>query len=117
MNNDDFSLERRDRFGVDLTPMGGTTPNNGITALSIPKPLGITGWMAANAGSRVVQAAMFEATREQCRTMLTKSALENVGALSALEAHLNSVAPNGQERYQMIVDAYAVGAAMRVARW
>ncbi len=117
MHNEDFSHNHNNRFGVDLTPAVDSTPNNAITALSMPKPLGITGWMAANASSRVVQGALVEATHEQCRMMLTSSALENVGTLSALEAHLVSVAPGGQERYRVIVDAYAVSTAMRVARW
>lgn len=54
---------------------------------------------------------------EQGRAILTKTALDNIGALSALENYLNLVAPSGQERYKQIVDAYALGAAQKIWRW
>jgi hypothetical protein len=57
------------------------------------------------------------AAHEQCRALLTKAALDNVAALSALEAHLCRVAPWGEERYRLINDTYALGAAIRLGRW
>jgi len=56
-------------------------------------------------------------THENLRAALTNTALQNVGALSSLEEHLTQVAPSGAGRYQHIVDAYALGAAQRIARW
>jgi len=53
---------------------------------------------------------------ELCRAALTSTALENCAALSAMEAHLNMVAPYGCMRYKAIVDAYAIGAINAIAR-
>ena len=49
--------------------------------------------------------------------VLTNTALNNVGALSALEAHLIQVAPLGEARYKHIVDSYAMGASIAIQRW
>lgn len=54
---------------------------------------------------------------EQGRAILTNTALNNVGALSELEAHLIQIAPLGEDRYRHIVDAYTMGAAQAIARW
>jgi predicted mannosyl-3-phosphoglycerate phosphatase (HAD superfamily) len=68
---------------------------------------------AQREGSEVIIANM----HEQGRALLTKTALDNLGALSALEAHLTVMAPYGQERYKQIVDAYTLGAAQKIWRW
>lgn len=54
---------------------------------------------------------------EDGRAHLTNTALEHVGALTALEQHLISVAPLGEARYREIVDSYTVGAAASIRRW
>lgn len=54
---------------------------------------------------------------ERTRAALTDEALHNVGALSALEAHLITIAPTGEARYKHIVDSCALGAAEAVTRW
>ena len=66
---------------------------------------------------RTVAQGIVTNTREQIRAAITNTALQNVGALSALEEHLIEVAPLGAVRYQHIVDAYALGAAQTIARW
>lgn len=66
---------------------------------------------------RVQAQALVADVREQGRAFLTNTALQNVGALSALEAHLIEVAPLGEARYKHIVDSYAAGAAQAIARW
>ena len=66
---------------------------------------------------RVQAQALVADVKEQGRALLTNTALQNVGALSALEAHLIQVAPLGEARYKHIVDAYAMGAAQAIARW
>ncbi|WP_152625862.1 hypothetical protein [Acidithrix ferrooxidans] len=66
---------------------------------------------------RVVGAGMVKEAHEQVRAILANTALENVGALSALEAHLISIAPLGEARYKHIVDAYAMGAAREITKW
>jgi hypothetical protein len=72
---------------------------------------------ATRAVERVVIQGLVINTREQVRALLTNTALQNAGALSALEEHLIQIAPLGAARYQHIVDAYALGAAHTIARW
>jgi hypothetical protein len=67
--------------------------------------------------ARTVGQGLVANTREEIRAAITSTALQNVGALSALEQHLIEVAPMGAARYQHIVDAYTVGAAQTIARW
>ena len=67
--------------------------------------------------SNVLKNTVVSIAHEQGRALLTKSALENIAALSALENHLFKIAPLGQERYKQILDAYAVGAAQKIWRW
>lgn len=66
---------------------------------------------------RVVIQGLVTNTHEQVRALLTNTALQNVGALSALEEHLNQVAPSGSSRYKHIIDSYALGAAHTIAVW
>lgn len=66
---------------------------------------------------RVVTQGLATNAREQVRAMMANTALQNVGALTALEEHLIKVAPLGAARYETIVDAYALGAAQTIARW
>ncbi|KJF16968.1 hypothetical protein [Acidithrix ferrooxidans] len=66
---------------------------------------------------RVVGQGLVAEVHEQVRAVLANTALDNVGALSALEAHLIEIAPLGEARYKHIVDAYAMGAARVITRW
>lgn len=68
-------------------------------------------------GGQAIATAMVSVIHEQGRAALTNTALENIGALSALEEHLCQVAPCGSERYRHIVNAYTVGAVKKIARW
>jgi len=77
----------------------------------------IAGYAASYANNPTARNVTTAAFHEQCRAMLTKVTLDNVAALSALEAHLYRVAPFGEERYKTIIDAYAVSTVMRIARW
>ena len=74
-------------------------------------------YLIQQGGSEVVKKALVSYIHEQGRTFLAKTALDNLAALSALEAHLTQVAPYGEERYQRIVDAYTIGAADKIMRW
>lgn len=67
--------------------------------------------------SAVVKNVIISNIHENGRAFLTKTALDNVGALSALEAQLTMIAPNGAARYQYIVDAYALGAVQKIRGW
>lgn len=66
---------------------------------------------------RVVAQGLATASHEQVRALLAHTAMQNVGALTALEEHLIKVAPLGAARYEAIADAYALGAAQVIARW
>lgn len=66
---------------------------------------------------RVVAMEAVAEADEQARALLANTALQNAGALSAMEAHLIEIAPLGEARYKHIVDAYALGATQKIARW
>lgn len=66
---------------------------------------------------RVQARAIVATLTEDGRAIVTHTALEHVGALTALEQHLITVAPLGEARYREIVDGYALGAAAAIRRW
>ena len=71
-------------------------------------------------GKQLERVAATEAVaqaHEEARALLANTALQNAGALSALETHLIEIAPLGEARYKHIVDAYALGATQKIARW
>lgn len=97
---------------TELAPLGGAFSSNGLAQMS--------GGMQRQAGreiERMQGQALVADVKEQGRALLTNTALQNVGALSAFEAHLIQVAPLGEARYKHIVDAYAMGAAQAISRW
>lgn len=96
----------------ELAPLGGAFGQQSLANMS-----GGAQRQTAREVERVVGKAIVTDTHEQGRALLTNSALQNVGALSALEAHLLQVAPLGEARYKHIVDAYAMGAAQAISRW
>ena len=70
-----------------------------------------------NEGGAVIKQTIVAALHEQGRAVLANEALTNIGTLSAMETHLCQIAPCGAGRYRAIVDAYALGAAQKLARW
>jgi len=54
---------------------------------------------------------------EQGRALLASTALENVGALSAMEGYLCQVAPSGAHRYRAIADAYTAAVCQTIMDW
>lgn len=66
---------------------------------------------------RVQSRAIVAKLVEDGRAYLTNTALEHVGALTALEQHLITVAPLGEARYREIVDSYTLGASAAIRRW
>jgi hypothetical protein len=97
---------------TELEPLGGMFSSNGLSQMS-----GSMQRQASREIERVQAQALIADTREQGRALLTNTALNNVGALSALEQHLIQVAPLGEARYKHIVDSYAMGAAAAIQRW
>ncbi|MBU2601880.1 MAG: hypothetical protein KKA32_06900 [Actinobacteria bacterium] len=96
-----------------LVPLSG----NGLSPRSLEQMSRPMQRQATREIERVVTQGLVVNTREQVRALLTDTALQNAGALSALEEHLIQIAPLGASRYQHIVDAYALGAAQTIARW
>ena len=78
---------------------------------------GLAKWEAKKEVGLVTKQNMVTAVQEQGRALLANMALESVGALSSLEEHLTEIAPSGAQRYRLIVDAYAMGVAQRLAQW
>lgn len=66
---------------------------------------------------RVQSRAILAKLTEEGRAFVTHTALEHVGALTALEQHLITVAPLGEPRYREIVDSYTLGASAAIRRW
>jgi hypothetical protein len=66
---------------------------------------------------RVVANGLAANAREQVRSLLTHTVLQNVGVLSAMEANLITIAPLGAARYQAVVDAYTLGASQMIMGW
>lgn len=93
-----------------ITPLGG---QRGASAALFPSSI-------QRATQREMERAVGEAlvarTREQARGALTNEVLETAGALTALEGHLNEIAPLGEARYKAIVDSFVLGAANAIAR-
>lgn len=96
----------------DLAPLSGAFSQQSLAQMS-----GSVQRQTVKDVERVVGKAIVADTYEQGRALLANTALNNVGALSALEQHLIQVAPLGEARYKHIVDAYAMGAAMAIQRW
>jgi len=63
------------------------------------------------------QSLAFTNLREQSRALIASTALENVGALSAMEGYLNTVAPSGSHRYRAIADAYTAAVCRTILDW
>ena len=100
-------------------PHGWETDSDTTTpSILLPATTGLSpgGWLAANAGNKIVQAAMVDATREQCNAFIVCSALQNVGALSSLEAQIAQSVPSSRDRLRVILDGYCYNLAMRMAR-
>jgi hypothetical protein len=93
-------------------------PETTSTALApLKRPLGLNGLTVRWECNKLTKQTAVIMAREQGAALLAGSALQNLGALSSLEAQLTQLAPQGAERYQHIVDAYAMAAAVRMAVW
>src|SRR3546814_5822493 len=83
----------------ELRPSGVMASPGGLASMS----LGIQRQTRREV-ERVQSRAIVAKITEDGRAFLTHTALEHVGALTALEQHLLSVAPLGEARYREIVD-------------
>ena len=111
-----------DSYGTDCRgnnlPHGWEADRDATPSILLPATTGLSpgGWLAASAGNKIVQTAMVEATREQCNAFIVCSALQNVGALSSLEAQIAQSVPSSRDRLRVILDGYCYNLAMRMAR-
>ena len=87
----------------------------GLSLLS--KPAGLATLPNSLGVMSIQRRAGQEITHEQCRALLTYTAMENTMMLSAMEAFCYRTAPFGEQRYKQIVDAYAAGAINRILGW
>ena len=99
-------------IGTELLPTGSAAGSQGLAGLS----MGIQRQTRREI-ERVQSRAIVAKLTEDGRAFLTHTALEHVGALTALEQHLISVAPLGEARYREIVDSYTLGASAAIRRW
>lgn len=97
---------------TELLPSGSSFSPQGLSQLS----MGIQRQTRREV-ERVQSRAVVAKLVEDGRALLTHTALEHVGALTALEQHLITVAPLGEARYREIVDSYTLGAAAAIRRW
>lgn len=95
----------------ELSPLGGST-SSGLSQLS----LGVQRQTRREVEQVQARAIVAKLT-EDGRAFLTHTALEHVGALTALEQHLITIAPLGEARYREIVDSYTLGASAAIRRW
>ena len=100
-----------------LSDNGLALASNGLSPQSIEQMSRPMQRQAIRQVERVVTQGLTTNSREQVRAMLTHTALQNVGALTALEEHLIKTCPLGAARYEAIVDAFAMGAANTIARF
>lgn len=97
---------------TEMLPSGSSFSPQGLTHLS----MGIQRQTRREV-EQVQRRAIVAKLTEDGRAFLTHTALEHVGALTALEQHLITVAPLGEARYREIVDSYTLGASAAIRRW
>jgi hypothetical protein len=97
------TLTRYNSSGTDLS-YSGYSAYSGTNSLS-------------NYNSNFTQALSISNLHEQGRALLTSTALESVGALSAMEGYLCQVAPSGAHRYKLLIDACASAMANSILDW
>lgn len=96
----------------ELASLGGALGSNGLSQMS----MGVQRQTRQEV-ERVQSRAIVAKLTEDGRAFLANTALEHVGALTALEQHLISIAPLGEARYREIVDSYTLGASAAIRRW
>lgn len=98
--------------GTELLPTGSLSGPSGLASMSLGAQR-----HTRREVERVQSRAAVAKMTEDGRAFLTHTALEHVGALTALEQHLITVAPLGEARYREIVDSYTLGASGAIRRW
>lgn len=97
-------------MNTDLTPRTDrSTVGGGLFASAIER-------QTRRDLERVVGNARVAMVLEDARGQLTNESMEIIGTLSAMEAQLIQVAPLGEARYKVLVDACTMGAANSIAR-
>jgi hypothetical protein len=68
-------------------------------------------------GGNFTQALAITNLHEQGRALLTSTALESIGALSAMEGYLCQMAPSGAHRYKALIDVCTKRMAETIYDW
>ncbi len=97
---------------TELLPSGSAASPSGLASLSLGAQR-----QTRREVEQVQRRAIVAKLTEDGRAFLTHTALEHVGALTALEQHLITVAPLGEARYREIVDSYTLGVSGAIRRW
>lgn len=97
-------------------------PNNTLTRYSgggtgLSSYSGSGSYGLSDYSGNFVNALSITNMHEQGRAILASTAMENVGALSAMEGYLCQISPSGAHRYKLIADAYAIAAARVISDW
>ena len=92
------------------------TRYSGSSALASPYSGGGSYGLSDYSGG-FIQALGITNMHEQGRAILASTAMENVGALSAMEGHLCQIAPTGAHRYKAIADAYTAAVIQTIMDW
>lgn len=83
---------------------------------AVPTKRSILKVILGDADTRVPVRPIRNLNKDYCRAMLTKSAIEHIGALSMEEQYLLEVAPQGAVRYKAIIDAYTRKAIKQIEK-
>lgn len=83
---------------------------------SVPARRSINALLATRSGSIMLQNTMLEAGHDKCRAMMAQSVLEHTGTLTVLAARMSAIAPQSNEHYAAIINAYARKAAKQIER-
>lgn len=82
-----------------------------------PTRHGISAFLTNRSARAMMDDAVYTAGRNRCRALITKSAMEEVGALAMAAGHLSRMAPLGNEVYQDLLRAYGEKAVQSIERW
>ncbi|GGF18536.1 hypothetical protein [Subtercola lobariae] len=93
------------------TLFGGTTTGSGQRISN-----GVARQTKREAESIAARTELAQLT-DNARAFLTSSALTNVGTLVSQAEQMLQIAPSGARYYELIINAYGVGAANAIARF
>lgn len=88
----------------------------GEVITSLPARKSINMLLSTRPGSIMLQNAMLEAGHDKCRAMMAQEVIEHVGTLTTIANRMSSLAPQSNEHYRDVIDAYARKAVRQIER-